>query len=281
MADIFSYTDYRDYLKAHFEEKKAQARSFSMRNFTRLSGFKSPTYLGRILSGQRNLSAESIPQLIKALNLKKTEAEYFEALVHYHSAKTEDSRHTFLDRIMALRPKMKMTQVTKDQYALFTKRYISVVHQMSLLPDFKEDYKWIAEHVYPSISTKEAKYAVDVLLRLGFFERDQNKKLKNQFSSLYTPSEVTSLEVKYYHLQSLLSAQKALSEIPAEFRDFSAIILPAHHKHINRIKAKLDQFRKDIANLVSDKQKEPYQHVYQLNLQLFPVTWDKKQPPET
>ena len=53
---IFKYDNYREFLKAVFEYKKQSDRSFSIRNFARLAGFKAHSFVVGILQGKKDLS---------------------------------------------------------------------------------------------------------------------------------------------------------------------------------------------------------------------------------
>src|ERR1035437_8730833 len=78
---IFSYLNYREFLAHWFQAKKEVQQGYSGSLFAKKAGIGSPTLLGMIIRGDRNLSAETIRAFIRALGLKGKEAIYFEKLV--------------------------------------------------------------------------------------------------------------------------------------------------------------------------------------------------------
>lgn len=99
MVRIFDYMNYRDYLRDFFEEKKRELRFYSYRLFSLKAGFKSPNFLKLVIKGERNLSKQSVYKFSKALNLSKTETDYFENLIFFNQSKTPDEKSFFLSRI--------------------------------------------------------------------------------------------------------------------------------------------------------------------------------------
>ena len=72
---------YRGYLREWFDWKKSVNRHFSHRVFARLTGFKSPSLLLRVMQGERNLTHQTLPAVIRAMALGPEEAAAFGALV--------------------------------------------------------------------------------------------------------------------------------------------------------------------------------------------------------
>lgn len=271
MPDVYVFTDYRDFLKAFHDEQRAKNRAFSFRNFSRMAGLKSPSYLNMVIKGDRNLTAGTIAQFSKALRFNKKQSQYFEAMVFFNQAKTEKERDYYLERLVGLRPKVKLKGIEKDQYEFYRKKYFVTIHQMVLLPGFKEDPDWIANHVSPKISAKEAQYAIDVLLRLKLLTRDENGKLTTGEGALTTPAQVSSLDIKNFHRSMLSDAKEALFDIDWTRRNFTSLTIPVPLKSMPELKKRIQNFREEILDWIA-KGEIDYHDVYQMNIQLFPTT---------
>lgn len=269
--ELFSYLDYRLYLKDRYAEEKKQRRHFSFRYFARIAGLSSSGYLKMVMDGQRNLSPTSINQFTRALKLSKHEAAFFEALVLFNQAKTDQERDLYFERLVSLKQPVKLTGLAKDQYEYFSQKQFVIIREMVALPGFREDPEWIAKRLRPPIKPQEAEYALQVLLRLGLLKRDPEGKLVQADSSLTTPAEVTSLEVCQFHQSMLNDAKEAMFRVPPELRDITSVTVPIPQASLKEIKDRIKNFREEIISVLN-KGGTGYDEVYQMNIQLFPVT---------
>lgn len=276
--NIYEFTLYQEYLKAYYQYQKENNSNFSHRNFSRAAGFSSPSYLNMVMSGKRKLTANSIIQFVSALGLGTREANYFETMVFFNQAKSEKERDYYLERMISLKPKVKLSPIQKDQYDFYSKKHYLVIHQMVCLPGFKEDYEWIAKNVYPAIKVSEAKEAIEALLRIDMLKRDGEGRLISAEESFATPPEVHSLEVKRYCRQMLSDAKEALIEVPRDQRDFTSLTIPVAIRDLEKFKQRILAFREEMNDWVNHLE-SPADEVFQLNIQLFPLTslvWRKK-----
>ena len=56
MVKLYSYIDYRKYLKDYYTDKKENTRYFSFRYFADKAGINSPGFIKDVLEGKRNLT---------------------------------------------------------------------------------------------------------------------------------------------------------------------------------------------------------------------------------
>lgn len=269
--DLFSTMDYRAYLKDYYAAQKGNNPHFSFRFFARLAGFTSPGYLKMVMDGERNLSPASIGKCVKALKLSMKEASYFEALVLFNQASGDEERDHYFERLSALRPTTRLTGLQKDQLGYFTQKHYVVIREMIALPDFEEDPAWIAKRMNPPIKPKEAEEALQALERLGLIKRDPTGKLVQVDTSLRTDPEVNSIHVFHFHRGMLNDAKEAMLTVPAAGRDITALTIPIPKASLPTIKKRIQEFRESIVHYVNEGDQN-FDEVYQLNIQLFPVT---------
>ncbi len=91
-ADVFTYTDYRAYLRAVYAHKKQHEYGFSLRAFSRRTGLGSSNYLKLVMDGARNLSAPMARRFAKSCGLEGETLDYFCELVAYNQAATTETR---------------------------------------------------------------------------------------------------------------------------------------------------------------------------------------------
>src|SRR5579863_779180 len=99
IIDVFSYQDFRAFLKDFYRERRQKDRKFSIRFFARRAGLRSQNYLKVVMDGRRSLTPRNLPKFIKGLGLGGTEAEFFEALVNLNQARDGNERRQYMDRV--------------------------------------------------------------------------------------------------------------------------------------------------------------------------------------
>ena len=114
MIDIFSYTNYRQYLKDACEETRKTKPFFSYRYIAQKAGLKSVGFISWVIKGKRNMSASLTHKVSAILKLTKREAEYFDLLVSHNQAKTVEERQYYLNKMLAFRS-TRTTVVERDR----------------------------------------------------------------------------------------------------------------------------------------------------------------------
>lgn len=102
-VDIYAFMDYRLYLKKVYDYLKNHKTHFSYRYFAKLAGFGGQSYLRMVMDGERGLTPESITKFIRVFKLNQKESAYFESLVFYNQARSEEERDRYHAQLMSLR----------------------------------------------------------------------------------------------------------------------------------------------------------------------------------
>jgi uncharacterized protein (TIGR02147 family) len=278
MNSIYQHTNYRSFLKDYYEEKKS-GEGFTYREFSRIAGMNSSSWLLHLIKGTKNLSNESIIKISKALGLSAAEAEYFELLVHFTQAKDNDTRDYFYRKMLACKKSLNMAYLSEEQYDYYTKWYHPVVRSLVSKVAFGNDYGLLAARLVPRITAAEAKASVTLLEKLGLIRKDSSGNWMQAEPILSTGDEVMSLNIVNYHKQVSRLAENAFDRSVREDRDISALTLGINRETFNRIKSRLQSFRKEIMEIVKESEKPD--RVFQLNLQFFPVSRQEEQGDET
>lgn len=274
MKSIFDYTSYRLFLKEYYEERK-ERDGFTYRDFSELARMNSTSWLLHLIKGTKNLSAETLGRVAKALRLGKAEAEYFEALVHFTQARTSGVKDHYYGRMLGIKRKLKLVRIGEEQYEYYTKWYHPVIRSLVSKGDFGAgpkgglDYTRLAHALIPHIPAREARKSVKLLERLGLISRGPDGEWGQADAIISTGDEVSSLNVVNYHKQVSRLAEGAPDRCPKESRDISALTLGIGEAEFRKIKARLQAFRKEIIDIALAA--ESPDRVYQLNFQLFPV----------
>lgn len=274
MKPIYEYMDYREYLRLLFEKKKLEHPFYSYRLFSQKAGFKSPNFLKLVIDGNRNLTKESVFKVIKAFNLNKREADYFENLVFLNQSKTLEEKNLYLTRLLRHRVKTDARKLEESEYEYYTSWYNPVIRELATAVDFRSDFRKLGSMVSPQITAREAQKAVELLLKLDFLRQKEDGSYEKTSACLTTGPQVRSVAVANYHKAMMRLASESIERFPAEKRDITSVTISVSEESYAAIIEKLRALRKELLELAeSDMNPEK---VAQLNLQLFPVSIDFK-----
>jgi len=249
---------------------KLQNKKFSLRYFSRVAGFKTHTFLKEVIEGKSNISADSVERFSSALKLNAQESDFFKNLVSFNQARTSEEKQIYARELLRSQAYRKIHPLKNSQLRYCTHWYYVVVREMVNLPTFKENPQWIAANTSPPISAKEAQDAIEELIKLGLLGRNENGKLIQTNTIIASADEVASTLVAQFHREFMKKASESIDRIARENRDISSVTFRVSSQTAKRIKEKIQNFRRELMEEASsDRNPEA---IFQLNLQLFPVT---------
>jgi len=267
MPNIYTYNDSRRFLMDYYCEKKTAHPFFSYQLLANKAGFKSKTFIFKVIHGQKNLSKNAILSLAQAMDLKKKETEYFNALVNFTQAKSEREREFYFNHMQTFGKNHLATELRQNQYTYFSKWYCPALRELVAIFDFKDDFKFLARLCNPPITAKQAKAAVQLLLKLGLIQRSASGRYMQTHKSLTTGDQVHSLAVQTFQKENLKLAVEAIDRYDRKHRDISTLTASVSEAGFDRIKEEIAAFRKRLAVLI--EKDELADRVCQINFQLF------------
>ncbi len=268
MPDLFKYLDYRHYLKDYYREQKEKKGSrFSFRTFSRAAGFSAPNFLKLVMEGKRNLGPAGVEGFLKALRLGKEESRYFENLIRFNQASTDDERNRWYQQLSTSKKYREIRQIEKDTYVYFSHWYYAAVRELVLLSDFKEKPEWIAHKLSPRITVKEAATALELLKKLKLLKRDHKKRLVQSERNMTTAREVISLAIANFHRQMIRMGMESIERTLQEKRDISSLTVALSKEKFGEAKRRIQEFRRELNVLLSEESHPD--SVYQINFQIF------------
>ncbi len=274
MPDIFSYGDYRKFLADFYEERKTSRFAFSYQNFSQKAGFASKSFVFNVINGRKNLARGSIVRLCEAMELGRSEAAYFEALVCFNQARNFKERNFYYEKLNAIRPASaearNARKLRSDQYEFYSKWYHVVIRSLiDLYPAIKDPVR-LASMVRPSLKRMQVKKSLELLTRLGLIKVRKDGRYEIIGKILSTGNEVESLAVQQFHLACMDLAAKALKELPKDRRNISGLTLGISNKAYEKICTVIQSCQETILDIA--EKDEGSDTVYQLNFHFFPVS---------
>ena len=276
---LAEYMDYRLFLADFYHYKKALTRTairpYSYAIFSAAADIKSPNYLKMIIEGKRNLSVDMIAKFAKACALNKAMAEEFKLLVLFNQAEDPADRNYALKVLSEYRMDQKIKHGELDRKVLDkVPNWIGwIIYAMADQAGVKFQISELKDLLRGKASEAEITIALDNLLRSGELVKDEATGLISKGSPTEAPEEVPSALVRKLQMQLMYLGLESLYQDQATEREFGSLTLSLTEKEFEELKFKLRQMRKSLHKDNSIARMEAKgQRVYQLNLQLFPVT---------
>ncbi len=272
--DIFGYLSYREFLGDWFAAQKAADRRYSHRLFARRANVRSPSLLGEVISGRRNLTPATAEGFCRAMRLSHDQARFFDDLVRFDQAAPTELKNQAWQRIAASRRFRNARPVDEGMMRYLSNWHYPAVRELAWRADFQADPAWIAAELQPQITVAQARDALDTLVELGMLQQREVhgvERLAPAEVSLATAHQLAPLAAVNYHHGMLDRAKDALDQVPGAQRHLCAVTVAIPEDLVPVLKAELDAFQERMLHLC-DEQIDRAERVYQLNLQLFPLS---------
>jgi uncharacterized protein (TIGR02147 family) len=267
--NIYHYNDYREYLRDFFAFKKQTDSTFTHRSFAQKAGFSSHSFCRYLITGKRNLSPDGAAKLCTAFEFSKKESEFFMLLVEFNQSFSVEKRDELFRLLNLLRRNSTFYKINKQQYDYFDKWYYPAVREIVVYSDWRGDFAKLGSMLNPPISAAEASRAVKSLTEMGliYCNADGNW-LQN--SDAVVAENLPSHLVKKARAEYFKLAIEASENIGPENRTLSCATVALSSDAYAKVVRMLDTLHEQVVALAS--QGGTPDKVYQMNLQLFPLS---------
>jgi uncharacterized protein (TIGR02147 family) len=274
MANLFDHDNYRKYIAASFEDKKALKGNYSFQMLANKAGFKDRGFIPAVIKGRKNLSKSSIYKISRALGHNSKEEAYFENLVGFNQAADLDERNHFHEKLRAIKNTgkgfSKPRQLRDNEFEYLSEWYHVVIRSLINQLGFKGDYAWLAKQTSPSITPKQAKKSVDLLLRLGLLKKTSGGQHIISEKHLTTGKDTLNLAALNFHSKMADLGKNAIHKLSRNERFLTGLTLGISRKSYDIICEKLQSFVAEAQEIAENDQSPD--GVYQINFQMFPVS---------
>ncbi|HKY64545.1 MAG TPA: TIGR02147 family protein [bacterium] len=273
MVSVYSYLNYRDYLRDRFAELKKQRLGFSYRSFNRLAGIKSSAFLKLVMDRKRNLAQGGIESIVKGFGLSVKERRYFELLVAFNQASTNEEKDRYFREIVGDRRFRAAKPLAASQFLLYSHWHcVAILEALRLETSEPRNLRWLQELLHPPVGRKQIKRAVAELKKIGLIRLLRSGELKRLDPMLTTEDEVRSVLVANFHARmSQLAAESVMRDGAAD-REFSALTVALSEADFRRAKTEIQKFRRKLHSILEQGQVGSKTLVAHLNIQLFKLT---------
>jgi uncharacterized protein (TIGR02147 family) len=268
---IYAYTDYREFLKDILAGKRERNAAFSIRAAAARINIGTGT-LNRILSGSRNIGPTLLPAVIKFLGLKSREAEYFSLLVRFTRTSHPGKKRGLYEQILRMRGESRSV-IPEQKYNLFEQWECLALHQLfRIVPDCRDPAR-LGVMLAPKVSSSRVRKALDLLERNGMIRPNDRGGYSPADITMTTGETWQGVAIHGFQKTAARMAMNALDSFQKPERDFSTLTISLSPGSFTAARDILKKARHEILAL-DEKETDP-RSVYQLNLQLFPLSRDR------
>lgn len=272
MKPVRQYLEYRLYLHDHYESRRAEDGFFSYRYMARKVGMDHG-YLVKLLQQKVHLAEGHIPKFVEFCGLQGRDAEYFRTLVHFNKSKNPDETGLLFEKLMAMAG-LEAHPVEKDQFEYYTAWYHSAIRALLGHLKFRGDYENLGKHLSPPITGKQARESVGLLERLALVRKDDEGGYRPTEALITTGANLQAAAVRQFQREMIKLAEESLVRHPKEQRDISTVTLSLEAADLGEVRERIAALRQSLMSLAAKSAKPDV--VYQLNLQLFPLSQIKQ-----
>lgn len=255
-------------------KRKQMANSlYSQRAFARDLGVSS-AFVTKVLTGQRTLPLNRFKKISKLLEMDITEQDQYLQSVVFHSLKSPELRSLVQQRPLMVSSKMdKYSRQDKKKFHVLGEWYNVAILDLVTCTNFNADPKVIARRL--GITAQQASNSLDGLVRVGILEKKNGTYEKVEKDILFPVSQSQQL-IQNFHRQMIKKAYDQLakqSEADYDRRLITGFTIAANLENLEKLKKLIFDFSSEAGEQLSSGE---CTEVYQLNVQLFPLTEREK-----
>lgn len=265
LPSVFDFEDYRQFLLAHYEARKALRKQFSYR-FMAGKLDVDPGQLAWILKGKLHLSAGAVTAAIRLCRLEGREAAYFEELIRLGKARSAGEKTRCRERLAAMRG-VNTLALDSSQASYYARFEHSVLRALAPLAKRATPAE-LGAMCQPPLPAGSAEESLRLLQGLGLLQGGRSGWHLSR-PHITSGPEIAPAVLRGFHGQAIGMAMEALRNLPPASRDISSLTVALPASELGTVKAWLADLRRQLQKLAEDT--ESPDRVIQFNAQFFPL----------
>lgn len=269
---VNQHLNYREYLEALYCAAKELLKPYSYLTFSRDIGLSESNVARLVIRGKRRLGRRAAEDVARCLELAADDRHYFLLLVAHNNARLPEERERLFTQLLKQRSQQVADSLDKSRLEYFSEWYHPVIRELVGLSDFDPDPRWINSQIYRRLLPRQIETSLRLLERIGFvrFCAEQQRWVQTD-GTIATAPEVRGIGLVRYHKEMLDMAKDSIAQVPPTHRSLNALTVRLNAENLHQAKTEIAKF----VQRVLDLEKEPTQgdDIYQVNLQLFPMTF--------
>lgn len=242
--------DFKSYLQEELVLRRQRNSAYSLRSFAKALDV-SPSFMSKVLNGQRRITDDIFRKLSANLNLEPSLVDSFRA-----------------DPVEHVAPDLRPLQF--EYFKIISDWYHYALIELTHLNGFKDNPDWVAAKL--GITVNQAKAARERLLKLELLEITGGRLKPTSGGNTTTKNEFTALAFKKMQDDLLRKAIQSLWDEPLEKRDHTSISMAIDTADLPEVKKRLAKMRRELCAFLERPKKHKPTQVYNLSLAFFPLS---------
>lgn len=228
----------------------------------------SPSYWSKILRGQRPLPENLLPRVVKVLSMDTHQTARLQRTILQTIEERKLAPVTGVHTKRDTSPVDEFKTLKQEDYWLLEEWYLIPILNLFTVSGFSQTTEEIARRL--GISKDTAANAVSRLSLKGYL-KENGTTLERTDMQVRFPTDRSHSSIRKFHQEMITKARKEL-DAPAAFdsRLISALNFTGSSAKLNEARLILEEAMYRAAKLMAEE--EVTDEVYQLNLQIFPLT---------
>jgi len=278
--ELSQFVDYRKYLGAFFEykvsETKGNLRPYSYSDFSASADIKSPNYLKLIVEGKRNLSRDMCKKFSRALKHSRAHAKEFLLLVEYCQEKDPLQRTRNLKELSEYRAKRSIRSgaISQETWDQVSNWLVWVLYAMADQKGVDFRPASLRKLLRGQVNEAQIQQALNKLVEAKDISiNPETGEATRTGLSMSGLDDVPAELVRKIQSELIYLGLESLHKNTAQEREVSGFTLAMTEKEFEWVRFELRKLRKQIQKEITMKREQDSgDRVYQVNMQLFPVT---------
>jgi uncharacterized protein (TIGR02147 family) len=270
----FTANSVSELLQKFVDFKKALNPRWSARSWGLKVGFKSPSALFNILKGRRLPERKIFVQMVTSMRLEMKGSDFALCLYEIDLRKRdkEPVDITLKRRLQFLRDFQHDVELKPTDLNYVGSFLSHLLSSLVATDGFREDPKWIQSRIRIPATEFEIETTLRSLLYVGLLKREVDGKLVHCNPFYEVPENIAIAKARKCFEDGLDLAKRSVTELPANERFLNYQVFNIHPDRYEEATQYLKNFRQEFASLFAEPKGPGVNSVFQLNLQLFPLT---------
>lgn len=270
MDSIFNYLDYREFLRDYYLAQKQKNRNFSYRYIANKVDMNF-SYIMKVFKSKLHITTDKIDKFVKLCKLAGKEKEYFENLVYFSKAKSDNEKQIFFDKLNSLR-ELNAREVELYQREFYSKWYYTAIWVFLHNKPFEGDYSELAAKLIPHISQSQAEDAIGLLSKLNLIIKNEKNQYIANDVTLTSGRKGKGLVPDEFFKKFILLSSESIDRFSRNERTHYSLTFQLPEKEYKKMDHQLRKLHESIMKTVDELEGTPDSRIYQLNINLFPIS---------
>ena len=273
--NIYSYLDYRQFLRDRIDTLRRENDKLSIRELLRRVQCSSPSYYKEVVvDARKKMSLTTARRFAAFLRLSADETGYLLLLVQYNQAVSDVDRQHFYELLLRCRKKPAAENhfLKISEYGYMSEWHHTVIRELlPLLGDFGnrngEERARLARLLRVNLTDRQIDEAITILEKLKFIRKNEDGNFEKSDSTIRIEQKSPAA---YRALCRFLDMGKSI--IPATdslYRLFKVAVLGMNRDTAAVIEKKINDLCQEIVSIAGTAEPD---RLYAMNIQFFPLT---------